>query len=94
MGARHGLRSFERLLEKGTKRVKLVDGEPLLVDGRPVFVPVQIFQSNVTVRQVADACLYFVTVLPEYIQPPPALYNGTEYGKQVQRRRAIMSWVH
>ncbi len=82
------------LLEKGTKRVKLVDGKPLLVDGRPVFVPVQVFESNITVRPVADACLYFGKALPELVQPPAALYNGTGYGREVQRRRAIMSGLH
>jgi hypothetical protein len=78
------------LLEKGTKRVKLVDGKPLLVDDKPVLLPVQVFDSNVTMQQVADACLYFGNALPELVQPPPALYNGTEYGKELQRRRAIM----
>jgi hypothetical protein len=82
------------LLEKGAKHVKLVDGKPLLVDGKPVLVPVQVFDSNVTMRQVADACLYFGDALPEFVQPPAALYNGTEYGKEVQRRRAILWGVH
>jgi hypothetical protein len=78
------------LLEKGAKRVKLVDGKPLLVDGRPVLVPVQVFESSLEVRQVADACLYFGNALPEFVRPPPALYNGTEYGREVQRRRATI----
>jgi hypothetical protein len=82
------------LLEKGTRRVKLVDGKPLLVDGRPVFVPVQVFEPNLTVRQVADACLYFGNALPEFVQPPAALYDGTPYAREVQRRRAIMSGLH
>lgn len=82
------------LLEKGTKRVKLVDGKPLLVDGRPVLVPVQVFESNITVRQVADACLYFGKALPELVQPPAALYERNGYGREVQRRRAIMSGLH
>jgi hypothetical protein len=79
------------LLEKGTKRVKLVDGKPLLVDGRPVFVPVQVSDSGLRVRQVADACLYFGNALPEFVQPPLALDNGTDYGREVRRRRAILS---
>jgi len=82
------------LLEKGTRRVKLVDGKPLLVDGRPVFVPVQVFEPHLTVRQVADACLYFGHALPEFVQPPAALYDGTPYAREVQRRRAIMSGLH
>ena len=82
------------LLEKGTKRIKLVDGKPLLVDGRPVFVPAQVFDSSLRLRQVADACLYFGGALPEFVQPPPVLYNGTEYGREVQRRRAIISGLH
>lgn len=82
------------LLEKGTKRVKLVDGNPVLVDGKPVFVPVNVFEPNVRMRQVADACLYFGSAPPQLVQPPAALYSGTDYGKEVQRRRAIMSGLH
>ncbi len=79
------------LLEKDAKRVKLLDGKPVLVDGRPVFVPVQAFESSLRVRQVADACLNFGNAPPDFVLPPPALYDGTEYGREVQRRRAIMS---
>ena len=82
------------LLEKGAKRVKLVDGKPLLVDGRPVFVPVQVSDSGLRVRQAADGRLYFGNALPEFVQPPLALYNGTDYGREVQRRRAILSGLH
>jgi hypothetical protein len=82
------------LLEKGTKRIQLVDGKPLFVDGRPVFVPVQVFESSLTVRQVADACLCFGSAPPEFVQPPSSLYSGTEYGREVQRRRAILFGFH
>ena len=82
------------LLERGTKRVKLVDGRPVLVDGRPVFVPVQVFESSLKLRQVADACLYFGSALPEFGQPPARLYDGTDYGREVQRRRAIIFGLH
>jgi hypothetical protein len=82
------------LLEKGTKRIKLVEGKPVLMDGRPVFVPVQVFESSLKVRQVADACLYFGSGPPEFVPPPAGLYNGTDYGREIQRRRAILSGLH
>lgn len=82
------------LFEKGAKRVKLVDGKPLLVDGRPVLVPTRVFDSSLRVRQVADACLYFGNTPPDFVQPPPALYNGTPYDREVQRRRAILFGLH
>ena len=75
------------VFEKGTKRVQLVDGKPLLMDGRPVWVPVQIFAAHLKVRQVADACLYFGNTAPAFV-PPPTLYPDTTYGKEIQRRRA------
>ena len=79
------------LLEKGTQRVKLVDGKPLPADGRPVLVPVQVFDPNLRVRQVADACLYFGNTAPAFVRPPAAIYDGTPYGREVQRRRAIIA---
>ncbi|MGO9260367.1 MAG: hypothetical protein ACLQU1_29285 [Bryobacteraceae bacterium] len=71
------------LFEKGTKRVKVVDGKPVLV-------PAQVFEPGVRVREVADACLYFGGALPEFVPLPPGLYAGTEYGREVLRRRAII----
>jgi hypothetical protein len=53
-------------------------------------MPAQAFDSHVTLRDVADACLYFGADPPQFVQPPPALYDGTEYGTEVRRRRAIL----
>ncbi len=80
------------ILEKSAMRVKLVDGKPLLVDGRPVLIPAQMFESHLTIRHVADACLYFGEAPTEFVQPPAALYDGTEYAKELRRRRAM--WFH
>jgi len=42
------------------------------------------------VGELADACLYFGEALPEFVQPPPGLYDRAEYGKEVQQRRTII----
>jgi hypothetical protein len=76
------------LLESGTKRIKIVDGKPVFEDGMPVFIPV--FESNINVGDLADACLYFGPAPPEFVQPPPGLYDRTEYGREIQRRRSIL----
>ena len=64
------------LLERGTKRVQLVDARPLLVDGRPVLLPVQVFDPHLKVREVADACLVFGTASPELVHPPAGGSSG------------------
>jgi hypothetical protein len=69
------------LFEKGTKRIKIAEGKPVLVDGRPVFVPAQVFPPSFKVRDAADACLYFGGHPPEFVPPPAGLYDGTEYGR-------------
>jgi hypothetical protein len=71
------------LFAKGAKRVKVVDGKPVLV-------PAQLFDPDVELRDVADGCLYFGGDPPELVAPPEGIYAGTEYGKEVQRRRAIL----
>jgi hypothetical protein len=74
------------VLERGTKRIKVVDGKPVFVDGKPVFIPV--FDPGIKVRELVDACLY--SGLPEFIEPPRALYEATDYGREVQRRKQIL----
>jgi hypothetical protein len=76
------------VLESGTKRIKIVDGKPVFEDGKPVFIPV--FESDINVGDLADACLYFGGAPPEFVQPPPGLYDRTEYGREIQRRRSIL----
>jgi hypothetical protein len=76
------------VLELGGKRIKTVDGSPLFQDGKPVFIPV--FEDGIEVGDLADACLYFGTAPPAFVEPPPGLYDQTEYGTEVQRRRSIL----
>jgi hypothetical protein len=76
------------VLEKGCKRIKVVDGKPVLVDGKPVFIPV--FESGVRVRDLTDALLSFGGERDESVEPPASLYAGTEYGREVERRRRIL----
>jgi uncharacterized iron-regulated protein len=45
-------------------------------------------------REINAGCLYFGKTPPDFVQPPPALYNGTPYGRKVQRRRAILFGLH
>jgi hypothetical protein len=73
------------VLEQGGKRIKVVAGKPVFADGKPVFVPV--FESGIKLCELADACLYFGSELPEFMEPPPALYDGSEYGREIQERR-------
>jgi hypothetical protein len=77
------------VLEIGTKRIKTVDGKPVYEDGKPVFISV--FEGDVKVGDLADACLYFGGAQPEFVQPPPGLYDRTEYGTETQRRRNILN---
>lgn len=76
------------VLEKGTQRIKVIDGKPIFIDGKPVFIPV--FEAGVKVRESADACLYFGNVNPEFVEPPRTLYEGTPYGIEMQRRRKLL----
>ncbi len=76
------------VLERETKRIKVVDGKPVFLDGKPVFIPP--FEPGVKVRDLADACLYFGSALPEFVGPPPGLYEGTQYGREIQRRRQLL----
>jgi hypothetical protein len=80
------------VLEKGTKRIKIVDGKPVFIDGKPVFIPV--FEAGVKVRELADACLYFGNANPEFVEPPRTLYQGTPYGNEMQRRRKLLMTAH
>ena len=73
------------VLERGTKRLQVVNGKPVFIDGKPVFISV--FDAGVKLRVLADACLYFGNAHPIFVEPPAALYEGTKYGTEVQRRR-------
>jgi len=77
------------VFEIGTKRIRTLDGKPVLENGKPVFIPV--FEGDIKVGDLADACLYFGGVKPDFVQPPPGLYDRTEYGKEIQRRRSILN---
>jgi hypothetical protein len=68
-------------LEIGTKRIKMLDG-------KPIFTPV--FEGDIKVGDLADACLYFGQAEPDFVQPLPELYDGTEYGNEFQRRNLII----
>ncbi|HTX37274.1 MAG TPA: hypothetical protein VME43_19740 [Bryobacteraceae bacterium] len=70
------------LFEKGTKRVQVVDGKMVLA-------PAQLFEPGVKARETADAVLYFGDAAPEFV-PRPAGIAGTDYGTEIDRRRAIL----
>jgi hypothetical protein len=70
------------LFGKGNQRVKVVEGKVVLVPASP-------FAAGVPLREVADAGLYFGGAPPEVAPPPEGIYSG-EYGRQVQRRRAML----
>src|SRR4051794_36404079 len=72
-------------------RVKVVDGEPLVENGKPVFVPV--FEERVKLGDFVDACLYFGDRQPYFAEPPSSLYEGTDYGLEVKRRRSLTAAV-
>jgi hypothetical protein len=76
------------VLEKGTKRIKVVNGNPVFINGQPVFIPV--FEAGVKLRELVDACLYLGSAHPEFVEPPATLYEGTQYGIEVQRRRKLL----
>ena len=78
----------EDVLERGTKRIKIVDGRPVFADGKPVFVPV--FDHGIKLHELADACLYFGRALPDFVEPPRALYDDTEYGREIQQRKRMI----
>jgi hypothetical protein len=77
------------VLEIGTKRIKTLDGKPVIEGGKPVFIPV--FESDIEVGHLADACLFFGGAEPDFVQPPPGLYDRTEYGGEIQRRRNLLN---
>lgn len=76
------------VLERGTKRLQVVDGKPVFRDGKPVFI--RVFEDGVKLRDLADACLYFGNAHPEFVEPPATLYEGTQYGMEVRRRRSML----
>ena len=78
----------EDVLERGTKRIKIVDGRPVFADSKPVFVPV--FDHGIKLHELADACLYFGRALPDFVEPPRALYDDTEYGREIQQRKRMI----
>jgi len=82
-----GTLSAADVLEKGTKRIRVVDGTPLLVDGKPVFVPV--FEAGTRLGDLVDACLYFGRNAPTFVDPPPVLQQRPDYILELQRRRSM-----
>lgn len=70
------------VLGKGAKRVKWVDGKPVMAQA-------QLFEPGVRLREVADAALDFGDAPPELVPRPDGI-AGTEYGREVDRRRAIL----
>jgi hypothetical protein len=76
------------VLERGGRRFKVVDGKPVFEDGKPVFIPV--FEGDIKVEDLVDACLYFGSEPPQFVQPASGLYDHTEYGTEVERRRRIL----
>jgi hypothetical protein len=68
------------VLERGTKRLKIVEG-------KRVVVPV--FESFVPLGELIDACLYFGRNEPAFAEPDARLYSNTDYGRELQRRRSI-----
>ena len=71
------------LFRTDTKRVKVVDGKIVLV-------PAQLFDAGVKARDVADAGLYFGGAPPEMV-PRPEWIAGSEYGREIDRRRSILT---
>jgi len=77
------------VLERGTKRLQVVNGKPVFDDdGKPVFIP--LFEAGVQLRDLVDACLYFGGADLELAKPAAALYEGTQYGIEVRRRRRML----
>ena len=83
-----GLLAAAEVLEMGSKRLKTVDGKPVFRDGKPILVPA--FEDQIKLGELADACLYFGAAQPEFVPPSAELYDGKEYGKEVERRRRIV----
>ena len=81
-GSPVGGRDANDLFAKGAKKVKVVDGKMVLE-------PAQIFEPGVKLRDVADAGLCFGNGPPEFV-PRPAGIAGSEYGREIDRRRAIL----
>jgi hypothetical protein len=76
------------LLERGTQRIRVVEGKPVFEGGKPVFIPV--FERDVKAGDLADACLSFGEEEPESVPPPRALCEEAGYGKEVARRLSII----
>jgi hypothetical protein len=76
------------VLELGGKRIKTLDGKPVFEDGKLVFIPV--FEGDIKAGDLADACLYFGEAPPDFVHPPPEIYDGTDYGPEIQRRRSLI----
>jgi hypothetical protein len=77
------------VLEIGTNRIKTAGGKPVFENGKPVLLPV--FEADVKLGDLIDACLYFGAAPPQFVPPLPDLYDGTEYGREVQRRRRVIN---
>jgi len=77
-----GFLEANELFAKGTRRVQVVDGKVVLV-------PAQVFEPDLKLRDVADAGLDFGSEPPEWVPRPPGV-AGTDYGTEIDRRRAIL----
>ena len=53
------------MFEVGAKRFKVLDGEPVFEDGKPVFIPA--FEGDVKIAEMADACLHLFATRPRNI---------------------------
>jgi len=79
-GTRFAALNAGEVLERGTKRVKVVNG---------TMVATPVFDAPVQLDRLVDACLYFGREPPEFVQPDPSLYENTSYGRELQRRRSV-----
>lgn len=76
-----GKRNAAEILERGTKRIRIVDGQRIVVP---------VFDQPVPLDQMVDACLYFGPYHPTFVDPETDLYHQTDYGRELNRRRSIL----
>jgi hypothetical protein len=69
------------VLERGTQRLRIVDGKRLSVP---------VFESPVRLDELVDAGLYFGRKEPTLAAADESLYANTDYGRELQRRHTIV----
>ena len=84
-GTAIGTMNAADVLERGTQRLRIVDGKRL---SAPVF------ESPVRLDELVDAGLYFGRKEPTLAAPDESLYANTDYGRELQRRQMIVSGAH